>query len=215
MSASPRQSVLDRVLDHLRDGIRDGLFAPGQRLVEVDLTQSLDVSRGTIREALGRLAAEGLVEIIPHRGAAVRHMTEQDVAELFAVREILEGGAAGLAAKRAADSPHREALLAEIERQREWTEATDIPGYAESNEQVHTLLVEIADNALLADLIGQLHTKAWRRLQRQSLSVGSVRESSSQHVGILEAVAAGDADEAESLMRAHIGSTAQELPYSA
>lgn len=206
---SERQGVSEKVLEHLRQGIKDGTFAPGQRLIEVDLTRDLAVSRGTVRQALGRLAAEGLVQLTPHRGAAVRQMTSKDVAELFAARELLEGGTARLAAERAADSPYREALIEELASQRDWTEATDIPGYPEANERVHTLLVDTADNGLLAELIGQLQTKAWRTLFRDSFSVSDVRESSRQHVGILAAVLDGDGERAEMLMRQHIQTTAE------
>lgn len=202
-----RQGAAQKVLEYLHTGIRSGEFAPGQRLVEADLARTLGVSRGTIREALNRLTAEGLAEITPHRGAAVRQMTGEDIAELFAVREILEGGAARLAAERIADSPRRDALLAELAEQRKWTEATDIPGYVEANERVHGLLVDIADNRHLADLIGQLQTKAWRAISRDLLSVSRVHESSKQHVAILEAVLAGDGDAAEAHMRAHIHTT--------
>lgn len=214
MSASPPKSppkgASQRVVEYLHEGIKSGILAPGQRLVEADLARDLGVSRGTIREALNRLAAEGLAEITPHRGAAVRQMTLEDVAELFAMREIIEGGAARLAAERVSESPLRDSLLAEIEEQRRWTEATDIPGYVEANERMHGLLVEIADNQFLTSLIGQLQTNAWRTLSRDLLSVSRVRESSRQHVAILEAVAEGRADSAEKLMREHIRTTRQE-----
>jgi DNA-binding GntR family transcriptional regulator len=205
----PRRGVSEMVLEHLRQGIKDGTFAPGQRLVEGDLTREYSVSRGTVRQALGRLATEGLVDLIPHRGAAVRQMTPSDVAELFAVREILESGTARLAAENAAASALRDELQAEIAAQRQWTEATDIPGYAAANERVHRLLINMADNRLLADLIGQLRTKAWRTQVSDALSVSTVRESSRQHVEVLEAVLAGDAERAETLMRRHIHTTAE------
>lgn len=211
MSTPPQrrnsQGVAETVINYLRDGIREGRFVPGQRLVEVDLTRDLEVSRGSVREALGKLSVEGLVEITPHRGATVRRMSRRDVSELFAARKILEGGVARLAADQAADTPQHAALVEALEEQRRWTEATDIPGYAEANERVHNLLIEVSDNGVLADLVGQLHTKAWRSLVRGYMSVEAVRRSSRQHVAILEAVTAGDGDAAERLMREHIQTT--------
>ena len=86
------------MIEAITDGVKDGRYAPGQRLVEADLTAELGVSRGPLREALGRLAAEGVLELEPYRGAVVRRLTREDVEDLFSVREVLEGEAARLAA---------------------------------------------------------------------------------------------------------------------
>ncbi|GAA1022386.1 GntR family transcriptional regulator [Acrocarpospora pleiomorpha] len=205
-----RQGMSARVLDHLRQGIKDGLFSPGQRLIEADLTREFAVSRGTVREALGRLEAEGLVEITPHRGASVRQMTRRDVAELFRAREILEGGAARLAAEQITDSPLRSSLEQELVEQRRWTEATDISGYTEANAHFHDLIIEIADNQLVAGLINQLQTHTWRILFLGFVSIDGVRTSARQHIQIAEAILANDPASAEALMRQHIRHTADD-----
>lgn len=204
---APLKGVSLKVVSYLHEGIRSGSLAPGQRLVEADLARDLSVGRGAVREAFSRLAAEGLIEIVPHRGASVRKMSEEDVAELFAAREILEGGAARLAAENIESSPLRAVLAKELAKQQEWTNAADLPGYVEANERVHTLLVEAAGNRILSGMIGQLQINTWRTLSRDLLSLSRVRESSRQHVNILTAVLQGSATAAEQLMREHILST--------
>src|SRR5262245_43090553 len=92
-----RGGTVEYILEHLRSGVLQGLYAPGQRLIEADLTQELRVSRGPLREAFRRLSAEGLLEIVPHRGAMVRRLTLREMRELFQIRLGLEMLAARLA----------------------------------------------------------------------------------------------------------------------
>ncbi|UCE30896.1 MAG: GntR family transcriptional regulator, partial [Burkholderiales bacterium] len=98
----PAPSVVEDAVARLREALLEGRFAPGQRLVEADLVATLGVSRSSVRSALERLAAEGLVRLSAHRGAVARRMSRREVEELYAIRERLEGLAAGLAAERAA-----------------------------------------------------------------------------------------------------------------
>src|SRR4051795_5578940 len=81
-----RGGTVDYVLDHLRTGVMQGRYAPGQRLIEADLTRDLRVSRGPLREAFRRLSAEGILEMVPHRGALVRRLTMREMKEFFQIR---------------------------------------------------------------------------------------------------------------------------------
>src|ERR671928_1563730 len=83
-------TLWQRVYDHLRAEILDGRLAPGAELAEVALSEQLGVSRGPLREAIGRLAAEGLVTVRPRRGAVVRSLSKDEFLELYQVREALE-----------------------------------------------------------------------------------------------------------------------------
>ena len=87
------------IVDELREDILAGGLAPGSRLVECDLTARFSVSRGPVREALRRLAAEGLIDHVPHRGALVRRLAAQAIRELFQIRVEMEALAARLAAQ--------------------------------------------------------------------------------------------------------------------
>jgi DNA-binding GntR family transcriptional regulator len=205
---APR-SIATFVVEQIREGIKSGRFSPGQRLIESDLTKELAVSRGPVREALGRLEAEGLVEIAPHRGASVRQMTRKDLQELFVAREFLEGGAARLAAENIATSSLKKALKQELAENRRWTKAADTNGFTAVNDRFHDLIVQVADNVLVANLVGQLQTHVWRLLFLGFVSLDGVRNSSQQHVRIAEAILAGDADAAEQRMRQHIHQTAE------
>src|SRR3954454_18897063 len=109
------RTLWQRVHDHLRTEIRAGRLLPGAELNEVALSQELGVSRGPIREALGRLAAEGLVTIRPRRGAVVRALSGDEFAEAYQVREALEVMAVRLAVPQLA--PDDVARLEELTAQ--------------------------------------------------------------------------------------------------
>lgn len=205
-----RASTVATVADEIRKAVKSGRFSPGHRLVEAELTRELGVSRGPVREAIARLEAEGLVETVPRKGASVRRMTRQDVADLFAVREFLEGGAARLAAQRIGEDGHRRRLKEELSRNRPWLRTKETNGYSEANERFHELIVELADNRSLAALIGQVQTQAYRVLFLGFLSIDNVRESARQHVEIADAILAGDPAAAEEAMRRHIRTTGEE-----
>ncbi len=100
----PRSGSADRVYDTLRQGILDGRYAPGTRLGEADLADSLGVSRTPVREALRRLGSEGLLATLPNKGARVRTWTAGELGDIFDLRALLEGHAAARAATRVTDA---------------------------------------------------------------------------------------------------------------
>src|SRR5688500_7190385 len=90
MAPARRRGLADEVADSIREAVFSGFYAPGAQLREVELAQSLDVSRGPVREALLRLEGEGLVRSIWHRGATVTALSPDDVAEIDTLRGALE-----------------------------------------------------------------------------------------------------------------------------
>ena len=204
MSKGARSTVVDQTVERIRSAVRQGRYLPGQRLVEVDLTEELGVSRGPLREALSRLSADGLVQIEPYRGATVRRLTRSDVVELFEVRAALEAEAAGLAAERVDQDDHRarvEAVLEEIARLRG---SDDPQEYFDDNTRFHNIIVDIAGNSLLATMTGQLHTHAYRMQFMQLLTPETRAVSLDDHEAIAEAIGAGDANRARRAMRDHV-----------
>src|SRR5207244_781821 len=107
-------TLWQRVYDHLREEILAGRLKPGAELAEVALSEQLGVSRGPLREAIGRLASEGLVTVRPRRGAVVRSLSKEEFLELYQVREALEMMAVRLAVPKlaAGDIAELEQLIA-------------------------------------------------------------------------------------------------------
>jgi DNA-binding GntR family transcriptional regulator len=198
-------TAVQAVIDAITEGVKEGRYAPGQRLVEADLTRELGVSRGPLREALGRLVAEGVVENEPYRGAVVRKLTRADVVDLFQIREVLEGEAARLAALAIDEGDHRRRMLASLEALATFKRRPDTIAYMDENTRFHELVVELSGNKLLARLIGQLQVHAFRLLLRRLISESSaVADSIQEHEAVAEAILAGDGRAAEREMRRHV-----------
>lgn len=205
-TANPaRATAVQSVVDAIVEGVKEGRYAPGQRLVEADLTAELGVSRGPLREALGRLAAEGVLEIEPYRGALVRRLGREDVLDLFQIREVLEGEAARLAATLIDEGDHRPRLVAAIAAVDGFLDRNDSVGYMDENSRFHELIVELSGNKLLARLIGQLQVHAFRLLfRRMVVEDTAVENSIAEHDQVAAAILAGDARAAERAMRHHV-----------
>src|SRR5699024_8518430 len=125
-------------------------FVPGQRLLEADLTRSLNISRGPVREALKRLAAERIITLTRHRGAHIRSLTRQEVDELMQVIEVLTGFAANLAARRIDEGGNRAHFIRAYERLMASRYAGD--GYVsmESRDRFYGAMLHIGHNRELA-----------------------------------------------------------------
>jgi DNA-binding GntR family transcriptional regulator len=198
-------SAVDQVMDAIKSGIRQARYVPGQRLVEPDMMRDFDVSRGTVREALRRLAAEGFVQIELYRGASIRKMSRDEFVELNEIRALLEGYAASLAAQRMSKSERKK--LVELEQQ--WDRGAQNLAYAQYNEQFHALIVEASRHKQLPNFVQQAQLSIFR-LQFQSILQTPVatRRSRLEHRRVVKAILKGDASAAESAMRQHIRNSA-------
>lgn len=201
----PRQTAVESVIEAIIEGVKDGRYAPGQRLVEADLTAELGISRGPLREAMGRLAAEGVLELEPYRGAVVRRLGREDVQDLFNIREVLEGEAARLAALRIDEDDNRARLEREIAVIDTFRGRTDTMAYMDENERFHELVVELSGSKLLARLIPQLQVHAFRLLFRRMIVEDSAMPNSiADHADVAAAILVGNAKAAERAMRVHV-----------
>lgn len=192
------------IVAQLRDSIEHGRLVPGQRLIEADLTQEYGVSRGPLREAFARLSAEGLVEVVPNRGAVVRRLGRRELADTMAIREALEGLAASLAARNIAvgDNKNR---LAHFMRESCLGKQKPTEDFLRENEVLHGMLVEFADNLQLSDLIERLRLQAFPRRASVGLEDAQYRLSSSvEHLRVADAVLRGDEAAAYQAMRMHL-----------
>jgi DNA-binding GntR family transcriptional regulator len=200
-TVEPGNSAVDQVIDSIKAGITKGRYVPGQRLVEPDMVRDLHVSRGSVREALRRLEAEGLVEIELYRGASIRKMSRSDFIAFNQIREVLEGLAAALAAERI-DDAGRTALI-DLEqswalRSRGWT-------YPEYNEKFHNLIIDASGNNELPIYIEQAKLLFFRlQFHRIARTPAQERRSQREHDRIVKAILKGDAKGAERAMRDHV-----------
>jgi DNA-binding GntR family transcriptional regulator len=206
-----RGSAVDRLAAEVLRRLRDGELAPGQRLIESELVAEFGAGRSTVREALSRLAAEGHLVLERNRGAVVRRMSADDVRELYQLREILEGAAAGLAARHIDEPGHRARMEEALAENRRLVDVLDLPGYIAHNERFHALVVELARSALLAELVGQLRTRAFRLQFRRLATAEGAAASAAQHDAVGKAVLAGDAETAERVMREHVRASGEDI----
>jgi DNA-binding GntR family transcriptional regulator len=205
--ATGSASAVERAVAAVREGIRTGSYAPGQRLVEPDLMAQLGVGRNALREAFARLSSDGFVTIEAHRGASVRRLTRDDVAELYDLREALEGLAARASAQRIDTAGHRERMEAATAAMLEMADTSDVAHYMDQNILFHRVIVELSGQERLIELVDQLHIQTFRVQFRQVLAAGApeLRDCSvSEHRAVSEAILQGDSEGAENLMRAHL-----------
>jgi DNA-binding GntR family transcriptional regulator len=201
--AVENRTLREQVADHLREEILANRLSPGTELGEVMLAQSLGISRGPLREALGQLAAEGLVTIVPRRGAVVKRLTRQEFLDAYQVREALESLAIKLAVPRLTDPERAELrrMCAEMELE---AAAGNTERFFEINHDFHALLVRSSGNHKLDEIHAQLVAQMGRLLQKSVELRGGVEQSAAEHRGILAAVDAGDAGQAARLLEEHI-----------
>jgi DNA-binding GntR family transcriptional regulator len=196
-------TLWQRVYDHLRAEILAGGLQPGTELAEVALSEQLGVSRGPIREAIGRLASEGLVTVRPRRGAVVHSLSKEEFVELYEVREALERMAVKLAVPRLRPEDIA-ALQGWIDEMAAHAERSEVGAFFEANAAFHVRLVEASGNGKLQELYRQLLGQLGRYRTRSLLLRGNLQRSVAEHAAILRAAKRGDADRAAHLMSEHI-----------
>jgi DNA-binding GntR family transcriptional regulator len=196
-------SVVDRVYAVLRERILSGDLPHHAKLRQEDLAAELGVSRTPVREALGRLAADGLVELLPNRGARVADITTEDMRGSYEARLIIEPAAAALAAAR-----HDAAALAAMRRAIDAHRVAigDVQAAFAANRDFHLALVTASGNQFLLRFVEHLWARRFglRIYEEQRGSVDLIAMDADQHEAIADAVQRGDSAGAEQLTRAHI-----------
>jgi DNA-binding GntR family transcriptional regulator len=201
--ALDHRTLRERVYDHVREEILGERLAPGSVLQEVALAQSLGVSRGPVREALGRLEAEGLVTIRPRRGTVVRSLSAHEFLEAYQVREALEVLAVRLAVPRLTDDVVAR-LDTLIDEMADSAGDNDVQGFFRANARFHDAFFDASGNRMLHDTYRQVCVHLDRHRLRSLQLRGNLQRSISEHAAILDAARIGDAEGAARLIAEHI-----------
>lgn len=204
------QTVQEAVVEHLRHQILSRRLLPGQRLVQSDLARRLGVSRTPVREALHRLAHEGLVTLSSYKSATVSEFSLAELQEIYTVRSALETHATYLAAQFIDDGEleRLESLLQEIDQA---FGCRDLERLQQAHYQFHACIYAAAKRRRLYDLTIQYLDLA-SIYQRVALSLGrGARDPVVEHRDLLAALRRRDAEAASRLMRGHLELTASEL----
>jgi DNA-binding GntR family transcriptional regulator len=201
--AFDRATLAEQVYRHLRRAILDNAYPPGAALPEKTLAEQLSVSRVPVREALHRLAADGLVTLRPRQGAIVSTLSSQQFLDAYRVREALEELAITLALPNltSADLEELERLQGDMRRH---AAAGDADAFFAANRAFHALFVQRSRNEYLLAIYYPLLDQMRRHISSSLGLRGGLERSIEEHQAILEAVRAGDADEAARLLREHI-----------
>lgn len=199
----PRQSLHQEVANRLRQRIIEGDIAPGAKLNERQLCEVMDVSRTPLREAIKMLAAEGLVELLPNRGAAVAQLDEQDVIDTFEVIAGLEGLSGELAAQRITAEElseiralHFEMCAAHARR--------DLPTYYRLNAAIHERINAAARNPVLAQTWRTVNARLQVLRFRSNLDGAKWDQALDEHEQMIDMLARRDFNGLRELLVRHL-----------
>jgi len=202
-SKEPRRSLHATVVAQLRDRIVEGALSPGTRLNERELSAALGVSRTPLREAFKVLASEGLVELLPNRGARVALLDEKDALDMFQVMGALESLAGTLACNRIEDAELAEIAALHYEMLAQYTRRR-LPEYFRLNQAIHAAIVAAARNPVLSATYQSLAARIRRARYLANLSEERWRQAVAEHEAILAALQARDAVRLAALLEAHL-----------
>lgn len=203
-------TTVTSLTDQLRQAIVTGNLVPHQRLIEADVAEAYEASRGEVRLALNDLINEGLVERIPNRGARVRKVSLEEAIEITEVRGAIESLCAFKAAEKLTDeqSEQLQAIGADM---RTAVERGARDEYSKLNRKLHTLIIDVADQATAAETIARLRGQAIHYHFQLSTQQDRPHESLPQHLAIIDAIRARDPQAAAIAMQTHLRSVAQAI----
>lgn len=196
-------SLEEMVYSRLEEEILSGELQCGMALGEIALSKRLGVSRTPVRSAIHRLAEEGLVEVVPNKGATVIGINTADLIDIYRIRKRLEGLASSLAAERITDE-ELEKLTEAIELAEFYIKKNDTEHIKELDTVFHSIIYKASGSRFLSRTLSELHRKI-KSYRKRSLSVpGRLEKSEEEHREILEAINAGDSERADKLTSLHV-----------
>lgn len=198
-----RLALHDQVASRLRTMLVEGQIAPGAKLNERELSAQLRVSRTPLREAIKLLAAEGLVDLLPNRGAVAVKLTEADVINTFELLAALEGMSGELAARRITDEELAELRALHYEMMACFARR-DLSGYYRINARIHTAINDAARNPVLASTYRSINARVQSLRFRTNQNEAKWKNAVAEHERMVEALAAHDAAAMRTLMIEHL-----------
>jgi DNA-binding GntR family transcriptional regulator len=201
----------DRVVDSIIRAIRAGAYVPGQRLIEADLTRDYQVSRGPVREALKRLAAEGVLTLTRHRGAYVRALSRAEVRESLMVLEVLVGLMSKLAAKHIHEDDNADRMRAAYQRLLTFRNDGGSAAFLDERRSFYDSILQIGGNHELQRMLPlmQIHLL---RMQFQAYITPRDREKQfAEYKTITDTILSGDGLRAEKVASLHVRRTRLSL----
>lgn len=196
-------SLEEQVFLQLEEDILSGFYKSGESLTELAISARLGVSRTPVRSALHRLAEEGLVSIVPNKGAVVIGVTNDDLIDTYKIRIRLEGLASAMATARLSEKDKRE-LTAMLEVSEFYVSKEDTEHLRELDSAFHEIIYRASGNRMLTKILTELHRNI-RAYRKRALEVpGRLAESVREHREILNAMLEGDAALADELTSRHV-----------
>ena len=199
----PRAALHEQVAHRLRQMLVENRIAPGAKLNERELSEILHVSRTPLREAIKMLAAEGLVELLPNRGAIAVELNEADVLNTFEVMAGLEAQSGELAALRITDAELNEIKAMHFEMLAAYTRR-DLPAYYRLNSAIHGAINSAAKNPVLTATYNQVNARLQALRFRSNQNEEKWREAVSEHEQMVAALSARDPSAMRSVMSEHL-----------
>ena len=196
-------NLVEQVRDAILGEISSGALAPGDRIIQEQLAQALGVSRQPVQQALALLRGQGVLHDAPGRGLIVAPLDADHVQHMYDMRAVIEGLAARRAAELNADRAARQGK-ALIEAGRRAVASGAVPKMIAADIRFHEFIYELSANPLIAPTLETHLTYTQRVMGEVLVSDEQPRDIWDQHAAILDAIAAGDGDRAESLTREHL-----------
>lgn len=194
------------VFSTMRLAIIEGDFKPGQRLMEVQLAEQMGVSRTPVREAIRKLELEGLVVMVPRKGAYVAGLSSEDIKEVVEIRAVLEGFAAKKASQNSttSDIERLEAILKSFEEAVKENNIVDLINY---DTDFHDVIYKTAKNSKLIQMLNGLREQVQRYRVAYFTQIHDIQKLLQEHRSMLDAIIAKDGNLAREISEKHIATT--------
>lgn len=200
---SDKYYLRGRVFSRLREDILSGRYEEYEELREVAIGEEMGVSRTPVREAFRQLELEGLIQIVPNKGAYVTGITEKDVKDIYMIRSLLEGLCARWATEHITEEQMEEmeenVYLAEFHARKGHLEQL-----AELDNRFHDIMYEACDSKILEHQLKDFHQYVLRVRKKTLANANRGPKSNEEHKGIMEAIKAKDGELAEKLAHQHM-----------